>query len=159
MLARSLPRQCACLRLRRPLRLVHTPASRSFLSQPRSRMATVAPLPPSSRSAFSTTPSTHRSDLNEKLLDQKMEEITDLYGTATDEFEIAAEETEKMTVYAADDRAAAREALEQLQHVYKTVVEGEDREVAEEVRRRVGQRIRELEQAVIAMEEMARGQD
>lgn len=88
-----------------------------------------------------------------------MEEITDLYGTATDEFEIAAEETEKMTVYAADDRAAAREALEQLQHVYKTVVEGEDREVAEEVRRRVGQRIRELEQAVIAMEEMARGQD
>jgi hypothetical protein len=32
-------------------------------------------------------------------------------------------------------------------------VEGPDRAVAEEVKRRVGQRIRELEQAVLGMEE------
>ncbi|KAH7048456.1 hypothetical protein B0J12DRAFT_575235, partial [Macrophomina phaseolina] len=68
---------------------------------------------------------------------------------------IAAEETEGNTVYAADDRAAAREALNQLKEAYSAVVEGQDREVAEEVKRRVGQRIRELDNAVIAMEEAA----
>lgn len=88
-----------------------------------------------------------------------MEEIQDLYATARDEFEIAAEETEKQTVYAADDRAAAREELAKLLEAYKRVVEGPDAGVGEEVRRRVGQRIRELENAVTAMEEMASGQD
>lgn len=77
------------------------------------------------------------------------------YATATDEFEIAAEETEGNTVYAADDRVAAREALDKLKEAYNAVVEGQDREVAEEVKRRVGQRIRELDNAVIAMEEAA----
>lgn len=77
------------------------------------------------------------------------------YSTARDEFEIAAEETEGNTVYAADDRAAAREALDQLKDAYEAVVEGQNREVADEVRRRIGQRIRELDNAVIAMEEAA----
>ena len=40
-----------------------------------------------------------------------MENITDLYATAKDEFEIAMEETEANTVYAADDRLAAIEAF------------------------------------------------
>jgi hypothetical protein len=84
-----------------------------------------------------------------------MEEITDLYGTARDEFEIAAEETLKKTVYAADDRAAAREELEKLKEAYRVVVDGEDKGVAEEVKRRVGGRVRELEKAVEAMEEAA----
>lgn len=39
--------------------------------------------------------------------DSLMEAITDQYGTAYDEFDIACEETEKKTVYAEDDRAAA----------------------------------------------------
>lgn len=81
-----------------------------------------------------------------------MEEITELYGTARDEFEIAAEETEKNTTYAADDRAAAREELDRLLEFYGGVLEG-DLGVAEEVKRRVGQRVRELEQAVLGMEE------
>lgn len=81
-----------------------------------------------------------------------MEEITELYGTARDEFEIAAEETEKNTTYAADDRAAAREELDRLLKYYRGVLEG-DPGVAEEVKRRVGQRVRELEQAVLGMEE------
>jgi hypothetical protein len=38
---------------------------------------------------------------------------------------------------------------------YTGIIEGEDRAVAEEVRRRVGGRVRELEQAVLAMEEAA----
>jgi len=84
-----------------------------------------------------------------------MEEITDLYGTARDEFEIAAEETVKKTVYAEDDRAAAREELDKLKEAYRAVIEGSDRGVAEEVKRRVGGRVRELESAVVAMEEAA----
>jgi hypothetical protein len=76
-------------------------------------------------------------------------------GTARDEFEIAAEETEKNTTYAPDDREAARTELDSLLAYYKEILEGGDRAVAEEVKRRAGQRIRELEQAVIAMEEVA----
>lgn len=38
---------------------------------------------------------------------------------------------------------------------YTGIIEGGDRAVAEEVKRRVGGRIRELEQAVLAMEEEA----
>ncbi|KAL1611828.1 hypothetical protein SLS60_000049 [Paraconiothyrium brasiliense] len=97
-----------------------------------------------------TTPSTS-PDAAAKI-DEVMEEIQELYGTARDEFEIAAEETEKNTTYAADDRAAAREELDRLLEFYTGVLEG-DQAVAEEVKRRVGQRVRELEQAVLGMEE------
>jgi len=75
------------------------------------------------------------------------------------QFEIAMEETEKATVYAEDDRAAAREELTKVQEAYKAVVDGSDQELAEEVKRRIGQRIRELEHGVAAMEEMALHQD
>ncbi|KAF2453911.1 hypothetical protein BDY21DRAFT_366632 [Lineolata rhizophorae] len=91
--------------------------------------------------------------------DEKIDELQELYSTAKDEFEIAAEETEKATVYAADDRAAAREEFDKLNEAYKAVVDGEDRAMGEEVKRRIGQRVRELENAVIAMEEMAQNQD
>jgi len=96
---------------------------------------------------------------NKSPADEKIDEITELYATAQDEFEIAMEETEKQTVYAEDDRAAAREELENVKRVYKEVVEGGDRELAEEVQRRVGQRVRELENGVQRMEEMAIEQD
>lgn len=64
-----------------------------------------------------------------------------------------------MSVYAQDDRDAAREELDKVKEAYAKVVDGPDREVAEEVKRRIGQRIRELEQAVLAMEELAMNQD
>ena len=83
-----------------------------------------------------------------------MEQIGDLYGTAKDEFEIASEESEKNSTYAPDDRAAAREELDKLVDYYNGVLE-EGEEVAEEVRRRAGPRIRELVKAVEAMEEEA----
>lgn len=54
--------------------------------------------------------------------DEVIEEITALYGTARDEFEIATEESEKHSVYAADDRAAAREELANLLKRYNEVV-------------------------------------
>jgi hypothetical protein len=85
--------------------------------------------------------------------DARIEEITELYATAYDEFEMAMEETEKQTTYAEGDRAAAREELDRVLEAYKSVVEGEDRELAEEVKRRIGSRVRELEMGVIRMEE------
>ena len=91
--------------------------------------------------------------------DEKIEEITELYATAQDEFEIAMEETEKATVYAEEDRKAAREELTRVQEAFSAVVNGEDKQLAEEVRRRIGQRMRELEQGVAAMEELAQNQD
>ena len=91
--------------------------------------------------------------------DEKIEEITELFATAQDEFEIAMEETEKVTVYAEEDRKAAREELTKVQQAYRSVVEGPDEKLAEQVRKRIGQRVRELEQGVKAMEEMAQNQD
>jgi hypothetical protein len=71
------------------------------------------------------------------------------------QFEIATEETEENTIYAADDRKAAREHLEKLQETY----DGIAAEVREEVKRRAGQRIRELAKAMEALEEKAHTQE
>ncbi|KAF2834316.1 hypothetical protein M501DRAFT_1001317 [Patellaria atrata CBS 101060] len=91
--------------------------------------------------------------------DDVVEQIQELYATARDEFEFAAEETENNTVYAADDRTAAREELEKLLSTYKSIVDGPDLDLAEQVKKRVGHRIRELQNAVTAMEELAQNQD
>lgn len=75
------------------------------------------------------------------------------YATAKDEFEIASEETDKKTVYAADDRAAAEEELVKLKTAYDAAIRGEG---GEEIQRRIGGRMRELEMAVEAMNERAK---
>ena len=75
------------------------------------------------------------------------------YATAKDEFEIASEETDKKTVYAADDRAAAEEELVKLKIAYDTAIRGEG---GDEIQRRIGGRMRELEMAVEAMNERAK---
>lgn len=111
------------------------------------------------RSASHVSPNLIQWFSSKSPADEKIEEITELYATAQDEFEIAMEETEKATVYAEEDRKAAREELTKVQEAYKSVVDGMDAHVAEEVKRRIGQRIRELEQGVAAMEEMAMNQD
>ena len=76
-----------------------------------------------------------------------------MYATAKDEFEIAVEETEKKTVYATDDRVAAREALQLLKDEYQKAIRESSPEVAQEITNRVWQRIRELENAITALEE------
>lgn len=101
----------------------------------------------------------YSSSSSKSAADEKIEEITELYATAQDEFEIAMEETEKVSVYAEEDRKAAREELEKVKEAFQQAVNGEDQALAEEVKRRVGQRIRELEQGVAAMEELAQNQD
>lgn len=94
------------------------------------------------------------STLAAQAIDNAIEQIQELYGTARDEFEMAVEETEKETIYAAEDRRAAREALDNLLEYYNNVVvQGKDAAVAEVVKNRVGQRIRELEQAVCGLEQ------
>lgn len=87
--------------------------------------------------------------------DSQIEHLTDLYGTAKDEFEIALEETEKKTTYAAEDRAAAADALKELKEAYEKAIREGDPETGKEIESRVGQRIRELENAVKNMEELA----
>jgi hypothetical protein len=84
-----------------------------------------------------------------------MTDLDDLYATAKDEFEIAAEETEKKTVYAADDREAAQEAFKELKEYYAKALRESDPDTLKEVQGRVGSRIRELENAITAMEESA----
>ncbi|THY27058.1 hypothetical protein D6D01_04222 [Aureobasidium pullulans] len=127
------------------------------------------PLGTLSRPRFAATPlqirsASHVNNFNRWLstksaADEAIDEITELYATARDEFEIAMEETEKQTVYAEADREAAREELTRVQEAYKTIIEGPDTELAEEVKRRIGQRIRELENGVQNMEEFAMNQD
>jgi hypothetical protein len=116
---------------------------RTFTSTPRAKFASSTSQAPSPLSPES-----------QQAVDEAIEEIQELYATAKDEFEMASEETEKNTTYAADDRVAAREELDELLGYYKGVVEGEDQAVGDEVKRRVGHRIRELENAVLAMEEV-----
>ncbi|TKA75724.1 hypothetical protein B0A55_05919 [Friedmanniomyces simplex] len=148
------------------LRSLHLAAFRPATASRTLNALTTPSQPPSTRAASHSTahllsPSSQSITYsnNKSAADQIIEEITELYATAQDEFEIAMEETEKMSVYAEEDRKAAREELERVQEAYRKVVEGEDGGVAEEVRRRVGQRIRELEQGVRGMEEMAQNQD
>jgi hypothetical protein len=81
-----------------------------------------------------------------------MDKLQDQYASARDEFEMATEETEKKTLYAADDREAARTELELLKDMYADALEGKD---GEEIKRRIGQRIRELDNAVQALEQSA----
>jgi hypothetical protein len=117
--------------------------------------------------------------------DLLVEELQELYEVAKDEFEIATESTDTSTIYAASDRESARDALDQLTSVYglytaspgkvqneaaSSVVEdlGDgaiietnynpadiSQTVKDEVRRRVGQRIRELKNAVELLEQRA----
>jgi predicted RNA-binding protein len=81
-----------------------------------------------------------------------IDDIQEQYATARDEFEIATEETEKKSVYAADDRAAAREELDKLKEMFEEALAGSE---GEEVQRRIGQRIRELDNAVEGLEKAA----
>lgn len=120
---------------------------------------TSRPQPSQLRSASHSPPSLLRYLATKSPADLKIEEITELYSTAQDEFEIAMEETEKVSVYAEEDRKAAREELEKVKEAFRVVVEGEDKELGEEVKRRIGQRVRELEAGVGRMEEMALEQD
>jgi hypothetical protein len=94
-----------------------------------------------------------RTFASTRTADTVMDSLQEMYATAKDEFEIAVEETEKKTLYASNDRAAAKDALQLLKDEYQKAVQESSPDVAQEVTNRVGQRIRELENAVTALEE------
>ena len=159
-----IPRAASPLLLRRCLRSLTSGPTHQLRTKPTVRPAY------SSRQAWRSTrwyASTSSSEA-----DAAIEEIQELYAvtealqlvhadpcfsyaTAKDEFEIAAEETEKKSVYGSEDREAAKEELKKLKDAYNEAVKRSCPEVGAEIQRRVGQRIRELENAVTAMEESA----
>ncbi|KAL8998232.1 MAG: hypothetical protein Q9169_002636 [Polycauliona sp. 2 TL-2023] len=75
----------------------------------------------------------HRRYATKSTADEIVEALTEKYATAKDEFEIASEETDKKSVYAADDRQAARDELDSLKNDFEEVVKGAE---GEEIRRR-----------------------
>lgn len=135
-------------------------AARTFILTNRIRSPPSRLLTISSRPTFRSTPTRRlrpafpqtRSYASKSSADEAVEQIQEQYATARDEFEIAAEETEKNSVYAADDRAAAREELDALKALYEQALQDSD---AEEIKTRVGHRIRELDHAVQALEQKA----
>ncbi|OBT75358.1 hypothetical protein VF21_04649 [Pseudogymnoascus sp. 05NY08] len=101
---------------------------------------------------------THRafaSSSGRSPADEIAERLQEMYSEAKDEFEIACESTEANATYAQDDRDVTREELEKLKKAWAEAIEGEG-EVQQELKGRAfGQRIKELENAVIALEERA----
>jgi len=61
---------------------------------------------------------------------------------------LAAEETEKRSIYASEDRATAREELSKLEETFENAVSSSTADEASEIKGRVGQRIRELKNAI-----------
>ncbi|CAG8971602.1 hypothetical protein HYALB_00007995 [Hymenoscyphus albidus] len=93
-----------------------------------------------------------RTYASKSSADSLIETLQDQYFTARDEFEIASEETEKKSVYGAGDREAAREELDKLKSMFEDACKGEN---GEEIKKRIGNRIRELDNAVQALERSA----
>jgi len=90
---------------------------------------------------------------------EAMQEIEEAYDGAREEFQIAAEETQENTVYAAEDRKAARGEFDKLKALFEQYIDGEglEPEGKEELQKRAGHRIRELEQALRTLENDATG--
>lgn len=81
------------------------------------------------------------------------------HSLSEEQFEIAVEETEKNTVYAPDDRAAAATEMARLREIYEAALSQQPAQIAEEIKRRVGGRIRELDEAIKGLEESATAGD
>ncbi|GFN19147.1 uncharacterized protein AtWU_08950 [Aspergillus tubingensis] len=148
-------------------RLTSAPTPTSTIS--RTYTFTFTPTLKTNKSSYSTS--------SKPPADQIIDELQELYEVAKDEFEIATESTDSATIYAASDRESARDALNELIAVYTVytrdmsfvshspqgqvdVDTGLDPgsigdEVREEVRRRVGTRVREIVGAVESLEERA----
>jgi hypothetical protein len=112
-----------------------------------------------------------------------IEDLQDVYGIAKDLFETASDSTEKESIHAEDDQESARDALNQLLTVYEAYTTGEtgaeiaggdgaseegepglvvrtnfdprsiSSTVMEDVRKRFGQKVDGLRNAVEALEE------
>lgn len=118
----------------------HTPSPKAHA---RPILSSLSTRPIISSRPYSTAPTT---------ADTLVADLQEQYATARDEFEIATEETEKKTTYAESDRQAAREELDKLKAMYEEASKGP---FGDEVVRRVGGRIREIDAAVVELERRA----
>ncbi|KFY37191.1 hypothetical protein V495_07318 [Pseudogymnoascus sp. VKM F-4514 (FW-929)] len=101
---------------------------------------------------------THRafaSSSGRSPADEIAERLQQMYAETKDEFEIAVESTEANAVYAQDDRDVTREELDKLKKAWEEAIEGEGEVQTELKGRAFAQRIKELENAVIALEQKA----
>ncbi|KAK6534491.1 hypothetical protein TWF281_005812 [Arthrobotrys megalospora] len=105
------------------------------------------------RSRYNSTTTTTTPSTGKRPVDAKVEDLSELYASAKDEFEIAVEETSKNTIYARDDRETAREEFEKFRLAYEEAVAGSSEEDGLEIKRRVGQRLREMESALETLSE------
>jgi len=96
-----------------------------------------------------------RTFAGKRAVDEKVDDLSELYTAAKDEFEIAVEETSKNTIYAKDDRETAREEFEKFKSAYQEAISSNTLSVEEtdEIKRRVGQRLRELDSALANLSE------
>ncbi|KAL2858387.1 hypothetical protein BJX68DRAFT_262912 [Aspergillus pseudodeflectus] len=78
------------------------------------------------RRPFSSTPASSSpvSSTGKSQADLIVEELQELYETATDELEIATESTDSATIYAASDRESARDALNTLVAAFELYTTG-----------------------------------
>ena len=115
-------------------------------------------LPRSRHPIIPTKPFHHSRLASSEDANAQIDHLQDLYATAKDELEIASEETDKKSVYASDDRNAAIDAFNDFKQAYERAVEaeGKDPGSGEEIRGRIGQRVREMESAVEALSERAK---
>ncbi|KAL8746248.1 MAG: hypothetical protein Q9190_001704 [Brigantiaea leucoxantha] len=98
-----------------------------------SHPTTPTPIPPvlqrsNPYSTSNPTPAPKSRSSNKSPLEDTIDELNELYATAVDEFEIASEETDKKSVYAEDDRKAAREEFEKFKDRYEKVIQAGDGE-------------------------------
>jgi len=93
--------------------------------------------------------------------DEAIEEIQAQYETAMEELQIAAEETKENTVYAADDRAAAKDEFNKLKDLYEQYMVGESlsQQAKDEVDRRIGRKLKEIEETLRKLEDEAADKD
>jgi len=78
-----------------------------------------------------------------------------------EELQIAAEETKENTVYAADDRAAAKDEFNKLKDLYEQYMVGESlsQQAKDEVDRRIGRKLKEIEETLRKLEDEAADKD
>lgn len=87
------------------------------------------------------------------------DDIEEQYATAQDEYEIALEETQNGTIYAEDDRKAAKEQIERVLKQYIAAMKGGNSEAADKLSKGLHEKIRQLVEDMEKLESMANAHD
>ncbi|KAL2872092.1 uncharacterized protein BJX67DRAFT_341484 [Aspergillus lucknowensis] len=88
--------------------------------------------PASASASASPNPNPNPTSSGKSQADLIVQELQELYETATDELEIATESTDSATIYAASDRESARDALNSLLVAFELYTSSESPKVEED---------------------------